>query len=417
MQITTELSTAALKDVFDRFEELVGQKTWCRVARERREELKRNRYLEEYFHQEYSDAFALERISERKKKNLDYAVSVNTASEYQVFTLMTQFLNLYSAAAQPTKKALLGQIKAAFSKTNDLRALDLELAIATHISRKMGSVDFPELTGAGTFDLLAKHGGVELEIECKSISHDKGRQVHRKVALEIHHAVHKEVRGKVANLRTGLFVGVTFEERAPTDARQQGLIAQEVSKAITLGGIQKSSLCEVRVESFDITSTPFETKLDMDEARAFIEGNFGFRNRELMITGQSGVNAFVLALRSSKPDQFLDSVYRTLKDAASRQLTLSRPGLICARFEDLTAAQLNSIADDAQRGQRNRLERIATDLFQSDERKHLASVAFLTQGEVAAINSSAISKSGPAYVFYNTNGAWGSDPRLRWFSI
>ena len=59
------------------------------------------------------------------------------------------------------------------------RPFAYEIGMATHFMQKGWDVEFMDYSGAGRFDLLARLGTVELEVECKSTSGDTGRRIHR----------------------------------------------------------------------------------------------------------------------------------------------------------------------------------------------------------------------------------------------
>jgi hypothetical protein len=59
-----------------------------------------------------------------------------------------------------------------------MHGLRLELQAATHFSRRGNHVSWHRVNNAGTFDLLVDDLGPSgLEVECKSISDNKGRRI------------------------------------------------------------------------------------------------------------------------------------------------------------------------------------------------------------------------------------------------
>ena len=73
-----------------------------------------------------------------------------------------------------------------------------EMATAAHLMRRHCDVEFHDLETGGGFDFLANRAGATLEVECKMVSGDLGRQIHRKRVLEL-----QERLQRVVTLRSG----------------------------------------------------------------------------------------------------------------------------------------------------------------------------------------------------------------------
>jgi len=104
---------------------------------------------------------------------------------------------------------------------------------------------------------------------------------------------------------------------------------------------------------------------------------------------------------------------RTLAKAASSQLTGSRPGILCARFEGLTADELIEIA---QAGDPPSALRIGVhNLWQSSAMESVSRVEFMADGKVEQRASGAWSRVGASYVFDNPKSPLKDDARLQLF--
>ena len=77
-----------------------------------------------------------------------------------------------------------------------------------------------------------------LEVECKSISEDKGRRIHRRDALDFWGEVWPEVADIAQNLREGLAVVLTVPYRLPIDAGERAALVKEVVHEFWLGAVR-----------------------------------------------------------------------------------------------------------------------------------------------------------------------------------
>ena len=71
------------------------------------------------------------------------------------------------------------------------------------------------------FDLLVTDMGNDgVEVECKSVSDDKGRNIQRREALDFHHLMIREMAHIRRTLRIGLSVVLTCRSPSAGEARQ-----------------------------------------------------------------------------------------------------------------------------------------------------------------------------------------------------
>ncbi len=104
---------------------------------------------------------------------------------YPALSFAAQVLSIIDRSPREQAHRIVRRVHGALKKPDDMRAMQLELVAATHFARRGHSIIWPEETDEiGTFDLLIEDIGTDgLEIECKSMSEDKGRKIHRRDAL------------------------------------------------------------------------------------------------------------------------------------------------------------------------------------------------------------------------------------------
>lgn len=142
------------------------------------------------------------------------------------------------------------------SRIRDMRAIQLELSAATHFTHRGHSITWPEMENGGCFDLFIQDMGIDgLEVECKSISNDKGRKIHRDDAREFHSLVHKKLNPAIRNLNTGLVAVLTIPSRIPSLFKQRQELAQHVIESIlSARSANFDDGSDIRISEFDVSA-------------------------------------------------------------------------------------------------------------------------------------------------------------------
>lgn len=159
--------------------------------------------------------------------------------------------------------------------------------------------------------------------------------------------------------------------------------------------------------------------------QGFLSARFGeARNAPTVFVFSPGAYALILMVESASPDSVLGSMLSVLKKSAKTQFTKQRPGLLAVQLHDLTEAQLLGLGerDFSAPDRGNGLQRIATELFNSDSCRHMLSIVFrshgsLTESRVVLGSTQTTTKSatGPAYVFTNHQHLDAGKPVARLF--
>jgi hypothetical protein len=132
-------------------------------------------------------------------------------------------------------------------------------------------------------------------------------------------------------------------------------------------------------------------------------------------------------LRSAKPNRFLQVVYRNLKEAASKQLSGARPGIICMQLRNVMSTQLREIAaNPTQAGQPSGIQLMTAKFFDSAGRDHVHTVAYVAPGNFVERRSrtldaqgilerTTVSEDAASYFFTNKKHHKVNDPRYEVF--
>jgi cation transport regulator ChaC len=405
-QVPTEVHGDAFPILFQAFERLLGTEIWDKRAAVVDQEIENKPLFDEYLRNENRIVLTLRNLSvQTRTLGRLPALKVQTIADYETYGLVTQFMSLYSALPARDSAQLLGRLKGAFKNPDDLRGLLFELLIATHFVKRGFSVEFPAESEGKIPDFLATRDGVTCDVECKSISINKGRQIHRKDALAINSMLLEICKPQIRQLNNGLLVHATVPARLPTSKEERELLCRNIHGAIVIGQDLIQPDLEVRLHKFDPATSPIaHSPPDPAAIAQYFESRFGIVNRELAIFFSSSGRAIAFVLDSKTPDRTVEATIETVKAACDDQLSGNRAGVICVKFEDLSAHELSILGDEA--GPPSAL-RIATSHFlNSRKSSHLVNLAYFADGSLERIEPGVMVRRGQTYFFENKDSPY-----------
>lgn len=402
--LKVEIQTGEIPDVFVRFKDAIDERYWLKRIASIKDNIRGQPFLRDHLVEENAIAFALARCSDLVARYGRIPMQeAENRDLYPAIGLAAQVLSIMEHSSDLEAKRLIQRIRGAFKNPDDMRAIQLEIMVATHFVLRGHSIIWPEMERVGTFDLLVKDLGTNgLEIECKSVSGDKGRKIHRREALEFHQLVKPQLQTVSLSLQTGVAVVLTVPGRLPTLFQQKKDLAKYViGSVLTAQNIVLEDGSDIRVSEFDMTTlrgvrtkgNPVITKTAIDQITAT-------KNRESMILGNDN-GAIVFVLQSRQDDTVLQCVFDTVSESAKSQVSKSRAALFLIGLHGMEAEGLLSIAmQDNDPKQPPTALRVAVSNFLSKQnRDHVVGVGFLSGSALNPGLNGVIKNNGTAYVF------------------
>lgn len=400
-----ELYTGDIPSIFEQFSELIGSQHWKKRTDLIKAEIKGNRLLREYLIQENEIAFSLQTSTELAKKFGRFPVhQFDCSFLYPCMAFAAQILSITEASGNTQKTQLVRRIHGALKNPDDMRALRLELIAATHFLRRGLEVQWPEMSGGGTMDLVIPELGPRgLEIECKSISEDKGRKIHKREALDFFALVAPELNDLGKGLRSGVVAVLTLDGRMPGNFAARRDLAQSVVRKVLAG----ASNCQL--DSANLRIHEFDPDLLGDVGkdglpvitRDRIDSITSTTNQQALIVGRKSSGAIVLVLQSAQDDSLLTYAFDTLSRSASKQLSKERAGMFLVGLEGLEAESLLELAKQDSTGNLppTALRMRVSEFLASQGRDHIVGVSFISKGASLPATGGMTYSGGSAYVF------------------
>lgn len=332
--------------MYRRLASAIGAGHWQGAVARQEEAIRSNHFLGDHLRSEYAIAYQLDWL--RRLAARFGTVPHEACNDRSIFPSLgfaAQVLEVLKYSTFKQAKGFIKRVRAAFSSSENMHGLQLELQAATHFVRRGQHVAWHRPNSEGTFDLLIEDLGLNgLEVECKSISENKGRRIHRRDALDFWGEMWADVADLAQNLREGLAVVLTVPYRLPVDAGERAALVKEVVARILAGsGATLGGGAEVRIQPFDPAGINGSKEKGRAELSKALDAATGTANREAAVYGTPAGGMLAFVMQSSVEDDVLDQVFATLNDSASRQFTRKCGGLLWVALRGIDADQLLSV--------------------------------------------------------------------------
>lgn len=374
------MTTAQVPSLYRRLATAIGPEHWQGAVDKQEAAIRSNHFLRDYLRSEYAIAYQLEKLRRLVAAHGDVPLQAcNDRSIFQALGFAAQVLGVLNTCTKKQARTFVKRVRTAFGTAENMHGLRLELQAATHFTRRGKHVTWHRANNGGTFDLLVDDLGPSgLEVECKSISDNKGRRIHRLDALNFWGEVWTDMSSAAQQLHTGMAVVLTVRYRLPADPEQRAALAREVVSQVVAGtGARLSDGSDLRVQNFDPAPVKAAIGGDRRTMRTAIDVATGTTNREAALYGTPAGGMLAFVMQSAVEDDVLDQLFATLNDSASRQFTGKRGGLFWVALQGLDAEQLMSVhKQDNDPGQRPTGLRLGASNYLTNAPDHIVGIVF-----------------------------------------
>ncbi len=375
------------------------------------------------------DQFPIELALLDAKTELDrsgqFPQDIATESYNSLLSFVAMVIRVHQRSSTDGKKRIEGILRGGLKGTGRLSPFAHEMAVAAHLLSRGFEVYFNDLEEGNGFDFLATKEGKSLEVECKHISGDVGRKIHKRDWLNLVEILESDLSSELNTNQKAFLINITIPRRLETGEHRA------LRKAIVHATRTKNALSttdgRIEVREFNFAASPFSDEptnaLDRDTIVAFLEERFAINNPNAFAIFNPPQGMLIFNIRSDEPDTVLKSIVELLKKSSKDQLTGNSPGVICALMSAITGAELHEIANNAATTENDKgtgLQWAANYILR--DRPNVQSLAFMTFGNIHQskvntdnTNQTSIRHFGHVYEFSNENFSSSNNSKIMIF--
>ncbi|MCY4560552.1 MAG: hypothetical protein OXF79_30140 [Chloroflexi bacterium] len=419
MYFPPEVTEREFPYLIRRFREITGWSPWQKRLDWLQDGVSKTIAMPHFWRERFELELAFATICKRYKITGRYPRKNLTLDQQRVLSFVSMVVRCHERLSQRGQNRLRGMILDSLKSDYGLAPLAYEMKIAAHLMTRNFGVIFHDLETGGGYDYLAVKDDMRIEIECKFVSGDIGRQIHLKRLHQFGEYVTPKLHALLSQVSGGLLVQLTIPGRLHGQESQHASIAEQLSHAITLQEREyRDAGNEISISKFDLENSPFATHtpqfLSKNEVDQFVFKTFGVNNKNMLIMFRPHRHAVIVVLQSAKEERVLTGIHRQLKGSARQQFTGCLPAVLCCHLADLQEHELSSLQhkDDDAVG----LNYMTSDLI--IRRPQLLAVTYTAPGRL--VNESVLignmeqqshREQGAAYTIRNPNHSFAQDAR------
>jgi len=360
--------------------DLVGGSEVSRLTEKVDEEFARRKIISEGFRERYLVPLGFSQALKYKKATGRFPKPLSNPEIFAALEFAASAVEISQQLSPEGRTRLSGMIRDNLSVSGDARRLQHEFTVAAHFARKGWRVEFADLEGRGKFDYIVSRDGLDIDVECKTISGDKGSPIHRIDALNFMENVHECLLDAFTDGCCS--VNVVFKNALPKSLQDHRAIANAISAAVTAGkselqfesGRAQFKLVDIPAVQSDQQLRPFITDR-INELQNQFNGHVGslFNRRRALILGMS----------SERQSRILDYTYPEIKNGCE-QLSAKRAGCVWTHFVDLPDTDLRLLLSERQPSP---LDLLSQRIFANETRRHVCVLSYSGAPELSLIEA------------------------------
>lgn len=351
MYFDPEAVPAEIPAQINRLVGITGWKPWKHRFVWLHEQVRVNPTMPYYLTERFGLELAFEQVRQHHKQTGRYPWPPKTAEQLRLYSFLAMIVRCHQRLGETGKTRLKGMIEGGLKSDYGIAQLAFEMKIVAQLMSRGFDVDLHDMEAGGGFDFLATNEKVEIEIECKFVSGDIGRQIHLKRLHQLGTVLLPEMANLLDQECGGRLIRVLISGRLDGNAIQHWEIRRLMSDAFTEPSSNANSYsCEVSISEFTFQNSPFgqlaPNEITLDNIQRFLFDDFEIENKNVLVNFSPKKKAVVLVVvESAKKDAVLKGIHHQLKKSASNQFSGHRPSILCCELADMTEDQLLGLKD------------------------------------------------------------------------
>ena len=317
-----------------RFTEITGWKPWRKRFEWLQAGLGQSVAMPYFWRERFELELTFATSHKRYRLTGKYSTKNITIEQQRLLSFLAVVVRSYERLGQLGKNSLRGMLLDSLKNDDGLAPLAYEMKIVAHLLNQGFDVTYHDLETGGNFDYLAVKDDLKIEIECKFVTGDIGRQIHKRRLYQFGEYVTPKLNSVLTRVSGGIFVQIRIPGRLYGHEKQHSVICKHVLRAIENPGsplvFEENT---VSATTFDLESSPFHRlapeELRQEHIEGFTSRTFGISNKNMLILFRPGRHALIVALESTKEDKVLTGIHKRLKKSAAKQFSGNLPAMLC----------------------------------------------------------------------------------------
>jgi hypothetical protein len=280
VKFSTELDPVALPSALSLITGVVDWATWQRRIDSLKAELKSNPIWERFLLERHGLELAFGDVKRHLRTTNRCPWPPRSAEEYYLYSFLAVAVRVHARLSPVGQARFAGAIRSGLEKEFGLGPLAYEMKVAALLVSAGFDIDFHDLESGGGYDFLATRETTQIEVECKHVSADIGRQIHRRRMYDLGGVLFRPKRQSQNTVGRSCLVRVTLPGRLTSNKVDQEALIQRIDAALAnhIDHIH-DDVCSVTVQDFPLEGSPFSSvrghSVTMADIADYLSKTFG----------------------------------------------------------------------------------------------------------------------------------------------
>ena len=337
MRVAISSELAALAEYIPRFLDLVGEDRWFKrvdhLDNQQQQSPFQWKIVKDYHWLEMAISFQSDVLAKEGRLLPELTDALNLAA----LNFAARTVEVHARLSRVGQRNLEGRLRDGLKAETSYAALYLELDLAQRLMDAGYDVNFADMEQTAQFDFLFSRGMFTGEAECKSLSSDAGRQIHRKDFYRFMEALSPTRVAKWALLQPEVLL-ITLDRRLSSNISDQA--ALRTATQTMLEDRARTILAGegFELERRELNGAHFSASVSDEKALyAALSKTFGANTH---IAGALTKDAgFLVVMRSKREDDTSKPILEAMRKASS-QFSGQRPAFIAIQMHGIEPADL-----------------------------------------------------------------------------
>lgn len=337
MHVATPHDLATLGKYIPRFLALVGEKRWFKRVDQLDAEQQKSAFqwkiVRDYHWLEFGISFQADVLAKEGRLQPELTDALILAA----LNFAATTVEVHARLSPMGQRKLEGRLRDGLKAETGYASLYLELDLAQRLMDAGFDVTFSDIEGTAEFDLIFSRGEFTGEVECKSLSADAGRQIHRKDFYRFMHALLPALEIQQTHRRREVLVISLDARLSPNTADQAALLAAARSM------LSDASRPDFAGDGFTLERRNFDEAFSgapVSDTKALYKACSEIFGPNTHVAGGVADDCgCLIVMRSKREDDTSKPMLEGMRKAAS-QLSGERPAFIAVQDHGIEPADL-----------------------------------------------------------------------------